>query len=204
MHERKEGSAISQAWLERLSAWQIAGFGSAVVVSCGLGIVMAAPVAVDAFFGGLGSLVAIGSLWAVAAQRRLASLPLELGDAVLLQERDGDSVAHVRVRLGLGRVVREPRVTASWHTPEGETPVEAVVPLDVLCGAWSVLVPIGDGELDLEVVVTEGDRRWTAQRRWAKADIRSGRFTSGFVLSRGRVRVDHSAWSSEREDAASH
>jgi hypothetical protein len=194
MHQHLEGRGIPPAWLQRFSTWQIAGIGISVMGICALAATLVAPLAADITLGLAGSLALVAAGWGVASRRQLAQLPLELGEQVYLQERDGGEMAHVRVRLGLGRTVRAPSATAQWHGPDGSVAVEVLVPHTHLCGPWTLLVPVGQGDLEVEVTVHAAGQEWQASRRWSAADICSGRFAAGFSVARGRVRVDHGAW----------
>lgn len=182
---------------ERMGLPQIALLGALLIGGPLAGTVWAQGIA-DLILVGVALVGGAGAGTLFARRRALEALPLELSRHAVRDEVDGVVVVKVRGRLGRGRVARDPVLEATWRVDGAEQALKAMLPVDVLCGAFTITVydphdlTARPGELVVRARVTGQGRTWTAEQRFT--ELRSGRFAAPVVRTRGRLQHDWDHW----------
>jgi len=159
----------------------------------------------------LGACAVLGAGGLLALRVHLGRLPLALAHQAVEGRVDGHRAIRFRVRLGRGR--RMDRVEGMVRfVPSQGSPVE--LPLLLPCaeqvvGPFTLVavdrtdaLPGGPGSFHVRVTAREGEREHSAEREYAADLVVAGRFRPALALRRGRVVVDHEAWSRvDREGA---
>lgn len=153
----------------------------------------------DVGWMGLSGLALVGGAWLQLRRRALVALPLELGRVAVRASIDGRTVVRVRARLGRGRRLRDPSVSARFVTSDGQEHVLPTLwPVNEVTGAFTVSVldregiTAGAGALTMRVEVRAADRTWHAERSWDA--LRDGRFAAPVVREGGRWAHDRARW----------
>lgn len=186
--------------IERLSSTAFVA-GAVVGVVLPLAATVAAAGALDWVLGGAGVSWAVAGAVAAVHRRRVASLPLELGAAVLTGRVNGSTVYRFRARLGHGRTGLGTHCDVTFVPEDGEgVGLEVVETPARVVGPWTVVavdrrgVCQPGGQLSVRVHTNEGGRQWSAEGSYRVADARKGWFRAPVRTGSGRLRWDDTGW----------
>ncbi len=113
-------SMTPQELIERTPWSRLALAGGTVVTILAVAVAVPSTWLVDGILGCAAMAVGGATVLAVRARRRLDNLPLEIGPHAVSGCVRGVETIQFRVRLGLGRVVREPRLEVCWRSSGDE------------------------------------------------------------------------------------